>query len=366
MILATIKNFSYEKKLKADMETVTFSNVNDLKSRCFISINKKTFSISKWVSPKRTRSYPYSRVYDTFDEGATKTVTIIPIIKDEGLDGDMDYLQWDTVSFMSLLGIYVVIGYYDTAERNTRHARKPNKITGQEFNNQHIQKQLFDLTKYHQSALHWNLKQLDVTNLEDVIQKARAAYKNISNTLGVQMHPDKNIDKFMNKIIKEVDAFRTSSRNKAKLAQVREVATIQPKEAIGIGKKTPITIVNYLGGNYFFTIDDLVIDDNIAYLIESKHSKTQSIPSIDDIKDGLLKLMLYNNLDKVFIDDTDKRKVVLRLTSSTLKAGIKLPETKDNIDKFIELNTLHNKESLIHSLNEEAKSNKFDIWFEKA
>ena len=76
--------------------------------------------------------------------------------------------------------------------------------------------------------------------------------------------------------------------------------------------------------------------------------------------------MLYNNLDKVFIDDADKRKIVLRLTSSTLKAGIKLPETKDNIDKFIELNTLHNKGPLIRSLNEEAKSNKFYIWFEKA
>ena len=347
------------------METVNFINVNDLKSSCFISINKKIFSISKWLSPKRTRSYPYSRVYDTFDESATKTVTIIPIIKDEGLDGDMDYLQWDTVSFMSLLGIHVVIGYYDAAERNTRNARKPNKITRQGFNNQYIRKQLLGLTKYHKTPLHWNMKQLEATNLKGVTQKARAAYKSISNTLGVQMHPDKNIDKFKNKITKEVGAFMESSRGKAKGAQVREVTTTQPKEAIGIGKKTPIIITNFLGGCYFLTIDDLVIEDNTAYLIESKHSKTQSIPSIDDIKDGLLKLMLYNNLDEAPINGTNKRKVVLRLTSSTLKAGIKLPETKDNIDKFIELNALHNKESLIRSLNKEAKSNKFYIWFEK-
>jgi len=33
------------------------------------------FGVSKWVSPKRTRSYPYERVYNTLSLG-TKKVTI--------------------------------------------------------------------------------------------------------------------------------------------------------------------------------------------------------------------------------------------------------------------------------------------------
>jgi len=66
--------------------------------------NNNELAISSWVSAKRTRSYPYERVYNTLSF-AGKKVTIIPIFKDEGKDGDRDFLQWDTVSLMSLLGV---------------------------------------------------------------------------------------------------------------------------------------------------------------------------------------------------------------------------------------------------------------------
>lgn len=36
---------------------------------------------SKWVSPKRTRSYPFARIYNTYH--LPKKVTIIPVMKDE-------------------------------------------------------------------------------------------------------------------------------------------------------------------------------------------------------------------------------------------------------------------------------------------
>jgi hypothetical protein len=38
-----------------------------------------------------------------------KKETIIPIMEDEGAAERRDYLQWDTVYPMSLLGIYVII-----------------------------------------------------------------------------------------------------------------------------------------------------------------------------------------------------------------------------------------------------------------
>ena len=46
--------------------------------------DSEKIAVSRWISPKRTRSYPYERVYDTlaFDG---KKVTIIPVVKDEGL-----------------------------------------------------------------------------------------------------------------------------------------------------------------------------------------------------------------------------------------------------------------------------------------
>jgi hypothetical protein len=38
-------------------------DINSAKSSCLISAGQNYFAVSKWVSPKRTRSYPYERVY---------------------------------------------------------------------------------------------------------------------------------------------------------------------------------------------------------------------------------------------------------------------------------------------------------------
>src|SRR3989338_210627 len=75
---------------------------------------KNQIAVSWWVSAKRTRSYPYSRVYDSLGF-AGKKITVIPIFKDEGKEGDRDFLQWDTVSLMSLLDAHVIIAYYADA-----------------------------------------------------------------------------------------------------------------------------------------------------------------------------------------------------------------------------------------------------------
>ena len=152
--------------MKEELPSYDFMDINTLPSKCLIRFTDKTFALSKWVSPKRTRSYPYSRVYDTFNANASKIVTVIPLIKDEGINGDMDYLQWDTISLMSLLNVYVIIAFYDSAKS---HSHKKNKITKQEFNNKYIAEQLKYLSNYHQSALHWNLNQLERDNLSKLI-----------------------------------------------------------------------------------------------------------------------------------------------------------------------------------------------------
>jgi len=91
------------------------------------------YAVSRWTSPKRTRSFPYARVYDTIN--CTPRVTVIPFCKDEGRDGDRDFVQWDSVSLMSLLGVYVVLAYYKTARKSPRYK---NKITGQELDYDYV------------------------------------------------------------------------------------------------------------------------------------------------------------------------------------------------------------------------------------
>lgn len=151
-----------------------------------LNINSSKIALSVWVSPKRTRSYPYARVYDTLSF-CGKKITIIPVVKDEGLNGDRDFLQWDTISMMSLLGIYVVISYYTEAEKNKRYT---NKITSQQFDTKHIYGEIIKILSYQSDALHWNLNQTE--NISDIFLRAISNYKKILKKLNVIMNSEKS------------------------------------------------------------------------------------------------------------------------------------------------------------------------------
>jgi hypothetical protein len=330
-------------------------NINNSPPFCLVKDNNHSFAISKWISPKRTRSYPYERVYNTLN--VSKKITVIPIIKDEGTDGDRDFLQWDTVSLMSLLDVFVIFTYYDKA------AKKPgyeNKITDFQFDNKHIISKIKEIEQYHSSALHWNLNELK-NNLHEIIDKTKESYEEISKQTGVSLHNFSGIDNFKTKIGKELETFMQFSREKAEKAQSREIATTQPKEALSTPTKAKITITNYLGGQYFFTVDETDIQNDTVYLIEGKHSSTTKIPSRNDIKDGLLKMMLYSNLVDVEVDGNKKKsKAVLNLTSTKLKGKISSEDTIEERDNFFSTNKIPAKNQVfIKELFKEAKDNNF-------
>jgi hypothetical protein len=267
-------------------------------------------AVSWWVSAKRTRSYPYARVYNTLNFLGRK-VTIIPIMKDEGKQGDRDFLQWDTVSLMSLLDVYVIIGYYTTAQKSTRYE---HKITEQRFDVDYITQELRKLATYQSSALHWNMDQVDKT--EELGNRAIQAYTRMSHQLGVDMHSLPLVQRKVQTLYQNKERFRQSSRNLAERAQQRESVTIQPKEHLS-GCKGTITIKNYLGGWYYLTVDEIAIHNGIVSLIESKHTRNHALPGLSDIQDGLIKMVLFANLEQVTIDGTTfAHRAVLKLTAN--------------------------------------------------
>lgn len=266
-------------------------------------------AISRWISPKRTRSYPYARVYDTLSFPGKK-VTVIPFLKDEGKNGDRDFLQWDTISLMSLLGIFTIITYYCDAKPNPNYS---NKITSQIYDMEHILREINDLIVYQSDALHWNLDQID--KIGEVAEKALEYYDKIGQKLNVEMHSSELAHQRVNEIIKGKQNFMDLSRKLAQQAQSRESITVQPKENVA-ARKAKITIKNYLGGLYFFTCDEFYLQNGKAYLIEAKHSCAQYLPSINDIKDGLLKMILWTNIKEVWLGNKKYLPVsLLRLTS---------------------------------------------------
>ena len=312
------------------------------------------FAVSKWVSPKRTRSYPYERVYNTLS--ANKKITIIPIIKDEGSAGDRDFIQWDTISLMSLLDIFVIFAYYSDAER---HPTRDNKITNQKLDDIFIKSKIAEIASYHSSALHWNLKELNAQNFHNLIESVKTSYNRIGSNLNISMHNVSGIDKFGNNITNDMNLFKQFSRDKAQQAQQREFVTVQPKELLSTATKAKITIKNYLGGEYFFTVDEVKLTDQQVYLIEAKHSNASILPSLSDIKDGLLKLVLYCNLENVTVDDVPmSSKAVLKLTSKHIIGGINNYSDQTQLNYFYQNNpSVFSKQNFISELFYEANQN---------
>ena len=355
-IIGSIKKIQYHVKLAGTLEVIGWSDfqINEMPSACIVSDGQTAFAISKWVSPKRTRSYPYERVYNTLN--IFKKITVIPIVKDEGAAGDRDFIQWDTISLMSLLDVYVIFAYYEKAES------KGKKITNQKFDNDYILSKIDSISKFHSSALHWNLNELDI-HFDDLLEKVKLNYAIIQQDTAIKLHNINGINRLQKKIDRDVEKFKTFSRGKAEEAQKREFRTIQPKEVLSTASKAKITITNYLGGQYYFTVDEIEIKDEMVYLKEGKHTKTNLLPSKSDIKDGLLKMILYSNIENVEI----KSKIysfqaVLELTSSLMRGQINSADTDKEIDIFFKLNKFSETQiQFIATLFEEATTNNFKV-----
>jgi hypothetical protein len=94
--------------------------------------------------------------------------------------------------------------------------------------------------------------------------------------------------------------------------------TLQPKENLE-GDKATITIKNFLGGLYYLTADEAEIKGEYLYLYECKHSKSARLPSLNDIKEGLLKMILFTNLRNVQVEGKHYNpKAILKLTTKEL------------------------------------------------
>lgn len=314
-----------------------------LSSSAFILKNDSDseFAISKWVSPKRTRSYPYERVYNTLGHSGKK-ITIIPFVKDEGSDGDRDFLQWDTISLMSLLDVNVIIAYYNKAEKSERY---DNKITSQEFDIDYIKEKIEEISSYHSSALHWNMEQID--KMGEIGMKAFNEYEKISKDVNVKMHRMQTIKDRIKLLKENKDKFMKESRSRALSAQQRERFVTHEGESLAENKKATLTITNYLGGNYLFTVDEAWIRDSKVYLVEGKNTRRGIITSKSDIKDALLSMVLLTNLEEVEVDGVPyNHKSVIKLTS-----GLGFDEEKLSVGQ----------KQLFDTLKKEAEQNNFEL-----
>ncbi len=82
-----IRDIVYTPVLIPKIFTYDINNfdINQTKPFGIITLNslQNNIAFSKWKSPKRTRTYPFAIIYNTYHLNSKK-VTVIPVIKDEG------------------------------------------------------------------------------------------------------------------------------------------------------------------------------------------------------------------------------------------------------------------------------------------
>jgi|GEM_PF-141912 len=331
-------------------------NINKSPGAFLLSDGKTKIAISRWISPKRTRSYPYERVYDTLAHKGKK-VAVIPVVKDEGLGGDRDFIQWDTISLLSLLDVHVVLAYYDDAIKNVR---REDKITKQKFENDFVRKRLEEVFNFKGSSREWNEK--EAKNLRAVFEKAKFAYRKISKKTDTYLHNEDRLNERI-KFAETPQRFIGYSRRRSRRAQAREFATIQPNEALSTLSKAKVTITNALYGKFYFTVDETLLKPQSISLIEAKHSRRSKMPSKNDVKDGLMKMMLYTNLRNVrFGGKKLKHKTMIRLTSSKFTGSISSNSSPEKVKIFVVRNSLSlGQIRFLTKIFQEARANNFTI-----
>ena len=360
-ISGDVEDINYKQLVNDNLREAKLENFDVNKSTgAFILTNgNERIAVSRWISPKRTRSYPYERVYDTLAYEGRKA-TIIPVVKDEGLGGERDFLQWDTISLLSLLNVRVVLAYYDSAEKNLKRA---DQITNQKFDNDYIASRLAEVFNFKGTAREWNER--EVKQLKPVLEKAKLAYHKISKETKTYLHDETTLNELI-KYAETPKTFLEFSRQKSQQAQSREFVTTQPKEALSTDTKAKVTINNALFGKYFFTCDETKIDSKTVFLIEAKHSQRSKFPSRNDIKDGLVKMMLYTNLKNVKVGaKAHNLKVQIRLTSNQLTGSVNSDLNDEDVEKFLTVNSFTVKDkNFFKKLFAEARANKFTVILE--
>ncbi|GAB4162435.1 MAG: hypothetical protein Fur0021_36640 [Candidatus Promineifilaceae bacterium] len=357
-----IRNVVYKACLADDLTLYDYANfdINYAKSFGAVQFGGAQIAYSKWLSPKRTRSYPFERIYNTYN--SPKVMTIVPILKDEGWDGDLDRIQYSTVSWMNLLNIYIVLTYYRSAEKNlSKGQRGRHKLTNQRFDTQLVNEQIEKIFRYRQSALHWNRDLLE-ERFTGVYKMALDSYETISSETGVRVHDREPQLTYLHRVIGDFEQFRDISLQGSRSAAQRETLVTHKMEYLSDGTKGVFHIKNYLGGVYHLTADEVVLENDRIVIQESKNSTRDFLPSLSDIKDGLFKLILFANLDSLWLDEQPVRfSTRLKLTGQGVSGSIRFPCPGKLLQDFMDANSsklTQRQKKTLDNLNVEANENK--------
>ncbi|MCS7079920.1 MAG: hypothetical protein NZ585_07700 [Chloracidobacterium sp.] len=317
-------------------------DINNARPACKVRLpDGAEIALSKWTGPKRTRTYPLAKVYDTYSHSG-KIVTVIPIIKDEGKgerenDTNLDQVNFITLSWMNLMGVYVVLAWYSDASKKDSY-----RITHQRMENAYVHQKIEEIARYKMDAHHWNRDHF-VDKFLCIYERAIQSYSAIAQRLGVQLHSQRGLRSFLDTVRStenphklDLAKYAEHSLSASERAALRETITEHALERSQAGSaKGFFEIRNYLGGVYYLTADEVIFEcENQIVIQESKNSTKHFLPSLSDVKDGLFKLLLFSQLQQLQLGKTPLLfRTRLRLTGA-FRGKLSLPAETEVLEAF--------------------------------
>lgn len=313
-------------------------DINSAKPACKVEFSDgTTVALSRWTGPKRTRTYPLAHIYDTYSFRSGKIITVIPIVKDEGRDTNLDRVNFITLSWMSLMNIYIILAWYVTAKK-----KSDCRITDQKLESSHVKTKIQEILQYKMDAHHWNHQHF-IQEFIPIYSRAIKSYEKIARDHGVQLHNREVHEKFIQQVhsqdhsdILDLDRFKEVSLAKSYRSAMSEITTNHTLELRGSLPKPLFEIENNLGGRYYLTADEVefVAQDEVI-IRESKNTTRGILPSINDIKDGLFKLLLYSQLSELCYEGRVLRFTTQLCLTGKFSGGLSLPAEPSSLQKFL-------------------------------
>ena len=148
------------------------------------------------------------------------------------------------------------------------------------------------------------------------------------------------MEAYIDAINRDFEEFKNISLKGSQNESKREAVTSHELEYLIDGLKATFCIENYLGGVYYLTPDEILQIEKSYIIQESKNSTNAVLPSVNDIQDGLFKLILFSNIGFLKLNDEKVDFCVrLKLTGRNIKDRILLPCPLENAEKFLESNS---------------------------
>jgi len=267
--------------------TLDLAQGTDSKKNVFLyKYNNEKAAISVWTSPKRTKTNPLPRVYTTLSHNGLK-ITIIPVLKEEGESGEQNMIHANTIYWMSTLGVYVIIGYYNDAKlgkigKQSTNARegKPSKEGKRKFSSQlleleSIKKQIHQIIKEKPDIIKWNKEQ--IKKIPELLEKTIQRYRELGKNLGVPLKTKalKNKEEDAKKWKRNLETLFSDQKKLELDAQNRETRTNHKHESVPpeYGGKAKFSIECGPSEMLYLTADAVDVNKNkkIITITEAKN-----------------------------------------------------------------------------------------------